>query len=83
MIGWFLHFIGVEPRQTSTAYNFWSGFGSDLMYFAVIGGFFHSMNCHEYGCWRPGMRVTVEPSGHHYRRCRKHHQERHPDGSVS
>lgn len=61
-------------------YGFWSGFGSDLGEVTLVGFFvagLHYFNCHEYGCWRIGSRVTVEDNGHHFRRCKKHHDERH------
>lgn len=77
VVGWFLHVLGVEPRTPSTAYNFWSGFGSDISEFAIVGAIWHGVNCQEDGCWRPGHRTTVEESGEHVKRCRKHHRTRH------
>lgn len=77
MISWLLHLLGVEPRTASTTYNFWSGFGSDLGEVVLIGGAWKLLNCHEEGCWRLGVKTTVEENGHHYRRCKRHHQERH------
>lgn len=73
-----LHILGIEPRQTSTAYNFWSGFGSDIAEFAILIAAWRLVNCHEPGCWRIGTKVTVEENGHHYRRCAKCHRKRHP-----
>lgn len=72
-----LHILGVEPRSPSTAYNFWSGFGSDVGELAIIGGVWKMVNCHEVGCWRVGTKVTMEDNGHHYRRCGRHHALRH------
>ena len=72
-----LHLMGVEPRSPSTAYNFWSGFGSDIAELAIIGGVWKMVNCHEAGCWRLGTKITMEENGHHYRRCNKHHAQRH------
>lgn len=69
--------MGVEPRSPSTAYNFWSGFGSDIAELAIIGGVWKLVNCHEPGCWRVGTKITMEDNGHHYRRCNKHHIQRH------
>lgn len=74
---WILHFFGIEPRTPSTAYNFWSGFGSDITEFLVLASAWKMLNCHEDGCWRLGTRTTVEENGHHYRRCRTHHITRH------
>lgn len=70
---WLLHFIGVEPRTASTAYNFWSGFGSDLGEVVIIGGIvqmYRKHTCHVDGCWRIS-RHHVE--GTPYIACRKHH----------
>lgn len=72
-MSWFLHFIGVEPRTASTAYNFWSGFGSDIGEVVIIGGLiqiYRKHNCHVRGCWRMA-RHQVE--GTPYITCRKHH----------
>lgn len=33
---WFQHFTGVDAPGSRT-YNFWSGFGSDLSEFALVG----------------------------------------------
>lgn len=74
---WFLHVIGAEPRTPSVTYNFWSGFGSDMTEFIVFAGAAKIVNCHEKGCWRLGLRTTVEPSGAHVRLCRKHHNVKH------
>jgi hypothetical protein len=77
MWSFILHVLGVEPRTPSTAYNFWSGFGSDITEFAIVGAIWHGINCHESGCWRPGHRVTVEENGTHVKRCKRHHVARH------
>ena len=77
MWGWLLHLLGVEPRTPSSAYNFWSGAGSDIAELAIIGAAWKLANCHEPGCWRVGTKTTMEDNGHHYRRCSKHHQQRH------
>lgn len=68
-----LHLIGVEPRTPSTAYNFWSGFGSDVGEFGIVLGLGHAArarNCHVKGCWR---------IGHHshgpYKLCSRHHPD--------
>ena len=74
---WFLHIIGAEPRTPSVTYNFWSGFGSDVGEVVIFGGVWKLVNCHQDGCWRIGTKVTTEDNGHHFRRCTKHHSERH------
>lgn len=68
---WLLHVLGVEPRAPSTAYNFWSGFGSDLGELALLGtvlGVVRHHSCHVKRCWRLGK----HPHGP-YRLCSKHH----------
>lgn len=80
--GPFLHFIGVEPRTPSTAYNFWSGFGSDIGEVTIIGlalGAIRHINCHAKGCWRPGKHLV---DGTPFKVCAKHHPKV-PDGGAS
>lgn len=55
---------------------FWSGFGSCLTEFAIIGVVWHKINCGVSGCWRVGRHRV---SGTDHVVCRKHH----PDGGVS
>lgn len=68
-----MHLIGAEPRTPSTTYNFWSGFGSDLAEFGIVGvlaGTLHAHNCHVHGC----LRIRTHPvEGTPYKACRKHH----------
>lgn len=69
----FLHGIGVLPRTPSTAYNFWSGFGSDVGEVVIIGGLvqlYRKHSCHVRGCWRIS-RHPVE--GTPYVVCTRHH----------
>ena len=47
--------------ETGPYYGFWSGFGSDLTEFGIIGAvataayqLFKKYNCHHPGCWRVG-----------------------------
>ena len=66
-------------------YAFWSGFGSDLAEFAIIGtiatGVYHLFrryNCHEPRCWRVGNHPAA---GGQFNLCYKHHPDfmgRHP-----
>ncbi len=70
-----LHFMGVLPRTPSSAYNFWSGFGSDIGEAAIIGGLvaaYRKHNCHEPGCWRLGKHPAANGL---YVLCRKHHPD--------
>lgn len=53
---WFLdHILGAAP---GTANFLWGGFLSCLSEFAVIGGVYHLVKCHEKGCWKPGHMVN-------------------------
>lgn len=60
---WFMDFIHwVEwwtgaNNPSGPEYGFWSGFGSDLTEFTIIGGLvtvYRKHNCHVRGCWRVG-----------------------------
>jgi hypothetical protein len=60
-------------------YAFWSGFGSDLAEFAIIGtiatGVYHVFrryNCHEPGCWRIGNHPAA---GGQFNLCYRHHPD--------
>jgi hypothetical protein len=70
------HILGLD-NGSGHWYLWWSGVGSDITEFAVIGAVWHSVNCHEPGCWRVGRRVTASPDGLHVRQCARHHQQRH------
>jgi hypothetical protein len=69
VVTWLLHVFGVEPRTASTAYNFWSGVGSDLTEFAILGVVWHRLNCHSKGCFRLGLHHV---EGTPYVCCRRH-----------
>jgi hypothetical protein len=74
-VSWILHFFGIEPRSPSTAYNFWSGSGSDIGELAIIGailGTYHRHNCHAKGCWRIARQQI---HGTTLLVCRKHHPD--------
>lgn len=53
---------------TNAWYGFWSGFGSDIAEFALVGAIWHKLNCHETGCWRIGLHPHE-----HLMLCRHHH----------
>ena len=60
-------------------YGFWSGFGSGLTEFGVIGAIataayqlFKKYNCHEPGCWRVGAH---EAAGGQFSLCYRHHPD--------
>jgi|HubBroStandDraft_5_1064220.scaffolds.fasta_scaffold00014_57 hypothetical protein len=49
------------PGGSAHNYNFFSGFGSDLTEFAIVGGIlgaYHKHNCHDEHCWRIGKHVV-------------------------
>ena len=83
-----LHWLAVKTGtyipagQYSEYYNFWSGFGSDLMYFGVIAGLAHAWvngRCHEGGAGFKGCRKHGHYEFHDsinnvtYKLCKKHH----------
>ena len=62
-------------------YGFWSGFGSDLTEFAIIGtiatGVYQLIkkyNCHHPGCWRVGNHPAA---GGQFSLCYRHHPDYH------
>lgn len=69
---WFLTVTGAINEQDAW-YGWWSGFGSDLGEFAILGAVIAALrkhNCHVKGCWRI-QRHAVE--GTPYVVCAKHH----------
>jgi len=60
-------------------YGFWSGFGSDLAEFSILGaiatGIYQLVkkyNCHEPGCWRVGNHPAA---GGRFHFCYRHHPD--------
>ena len=60
-------------------YGFWSGFGSDLAEFSILGaigaGIYQLVkkyNCHEPGCWRIGNHPAA---GGQFHLCYRHHPD--------
>jgi hypothetical protein len=60
-------------------YGFWSGFGSDLEEFGILGAIAAGVyqlvkkyNCHEPGCWRIGNHPTADGQFH---LCYRHHPD--------
>lgn len=74
-MNWLAHILGIDS-EASRWYAFWSGFGSDVGEFALLGAavtFWRRHSCHVDSprfCWRPG---THPVAGTPYRVCRKHH----------
>jgi hypothetical protein len=88
VLGWVLngrsvnHWLGVHTgtlNESGPYYGFWSGFGSDLAEFGILGaiatGIYQLVkkyNCHEPGCWRVG---TYEAAGGQFLLCYRHHPD--------
>jgi hypothetical protein len=60
-------------------YGFWSGFGSDLEEFGILGAIaagiyslVRKFNCHEPGCWRLGNHPAA---GGQFNLCYRHHPD--------
>ena len=76
------HWIEVHTgtvNEPGPYYGFWSGFGSDLTEFAVIGtiatGVYQLVkkyNCHYPGCWRVG---NHQAAGGQFSLCYRHHPD--------
>jgi hypothetical protein len=76
------HWLAVHTgtiNESGPYYGFWSGFGSDLTEFGIIGvlatGIYQLVkryNCHEPGCWRVG---THPAAGGQFHLCYRHHPE--------
>jgi hypothetical protein len=72
IIAHFLQETGTSS-SASRAYNFWSGFGSDIGELAIVGGLvsvYRQHNCHTKGCWRLGKHPV---DGTPWRVCRRCH----------
>ena len=78
----FGHWLGVHTgtfNESGPYYGFWSGFGSDLAEFAIIGtiatGVYQLVrkyNCHQPGCWRVGNHPAA---GGQFMLCYRHHPD--------
>jgi hypothetical protein len=76
------HWLAVHTgtiNESGPYYGFWSGFGSDLTEFGIIGvittGIYQLVkryNCHEPGCWRVG---THPAAGGQFHLCYRHHPD--------
>jgi hypothetical protein len=67
-------------NSASRAYDFWSGFGSDLGEYAIATGLVTCLvtglrhrNCATRGCWRLTSHTVKDDQGVEYRRCHHHH----------
>ena len=78
----FGHWLEVHTgtiNEPGPYYGFWSGFGSDLTEFAIIGTIatgvyqlFKKYNCHHPGCWRVGNHPAA---GGQFSLCYRHHPD--------
>jgi hypothetical protein len=76
------HWLAVHTgtiNETGPYYGFWSGFGSDLTEFGIIGAIatavyqlFRKYNCHQPSCWRVG---THQAAGGEFSLCYLHHPD--------
>jgi hypothetical protein len=74
------HWLAVHTgtvNEPGPYYGFWSGFGSDLAEFGIIGAvatgvyqLVRKYNCHEPGCWRVGNHPAA---GGQFFLCYRHH----------
>ena len=80
----FNHWLAVHTgtvNEPGPYYGFWSGFGSDIAEFGIIGAIataayqlIKKFNCHEPGCWRVG---NHEAAGGQFFLCWRHHPDYH------
>ena len=86
------HWLAVHTgtvNESGPYYGFWSGFGSDIAEFGIIGAIATAVyqlvkkfNCHQPGCWRVG---NHEAAGGQFFLCWRHHpdyQGKKPTGDV-
>ena len=78
-VGYWLQVHTGTVNEPGPYYGFWSGFGSDLAEFGIIGAIgtgvyqlFKKYNCHEPGCWRVG---THPAAGGQFSLCYRHHPD--------
>jgi hypothetical protein len=78
------HWLAVQTGtvdEPGPFYAFWSGFGSDIAEFGIIGAIgtgvyqlIRKYNCHEPGCWRVGNHPAA---GGQFLLCYRHHPDYH------
>jgi hypothetical protein len=76
MINWAYWFFGLD-NGSGSKYMFWSGIGSDITEFAVVGALLSLLrkhNCEAHRCWRIGRHEWTDPAtGISHKLCRRHH----------
>ena len=80
MIEWINHFLGLD-NLSGPYYGFWSGIGSDITEFGILGGLimmYRKHNCEIHKCWRIGRHQWLDSSnGTTHNLCRIHHPKDH------
>jgi hypothetical protein len=76
------HWLAVHTgtvNESGPYYGFWSGFGSDIAEFGVLGAIgtaiyqlVRKYNCHEPGCWRVGVHPAADGQ---FLLCYRHHPD--------
>jgi hypothetical protein len=79
LVGHWLQVHTGTVNEGGPYYGFWSGFGSDIAEFGILGaigtGLYQlvkKVNCHEPGCWRVG---THPAAGGQFVLCYRHHPD--------
>ena len=79
LVGHWLEVHTGTVNEPGPYYGFWSGFGSDLTEFGIIGAIATAVyqlvrkyNCHEPGCWRVGNHPAA---GGQFSLCYRHHPD--------
>jgi hypothetical protein len=78
-VGYWLQLHTGTINEPGPYYGFWSGFGSDLEEFGILGGIAAGVyqlvkkhNCHEPGCWRVGQYPAADGQ---FMLCYRHHPD--------
>jgi hypothetical protein len=79
LVGHWLQVHTGIANESGVYYGFWSGFGSDIEEFGILGaiaaGIYQLVkkyNCHEPGCWRIGQ---YPAAGGQFLLCHRHHPD--------
>jgi hypothetical protein len=92
IIHWIINYWQQVINPTTTAYGFWSGFGSDIGEVTLIAAVYHLFavsRCHQggngfRGCRRHGKYDFFDPATNTtYKLCGKHHPSAHPHLSLA
>ena len=78
-VGYWMQVHTGTINESGPYYGFWSGFGSDLEEFGILGAIgagiyqlIKKYNCHEPGCWRIGQHPAA---GGQFLLCYRHHPD--------